>query len=94
MGRIAKALGYDQVVLWSVDAGDWKPGAKRKRVIRAATGRAPGSIILMHCAHDASARALPKIVRHYQRRGIEVAGLSQVLVGARTSKATAERYDR
>lgn len=94
VGQIAKGLGYDQVVLWSVDTGDWKPGAKRKSIIRAATGRAPGSIILMHCAQGATARALPQIVRHYQRRGIEVAGLSKVLVGAKAGEATAERYDQ
>jgi peptidoglycan/xylan/chitin deacetylase (PgdA/CDA1 family) len=94
VGQIAKELGYDQIVLWNVDTGDWKPGAKRKSIIRAATDRAPGSIILMHCAHEATARALPQIVRHYQRRGIEVAGLSKVLRGAKGSKATAERYDQ
>ncbi len=94
VGQIAKGLGYDQIVLWNVDTGDWKPGAKPKRIVEAATGRAQGSIILMHCAHDATARALPQIVRHYQRRGIEVAGLSKVLVGAKAGKASAERYDQ
>ena len=29
-----------------------------------------------------TARAVPEIVRHYQSRGIEVAGLSTVLEGA------------
>jgi peptidoglycan/xylan/chitin deacetylase (PgdA/CDA1 family) len=92
VGRIAKGLGYDHVVMWNVDAGDWRPNAKPKRIIRAATGAAPGSIILMHCARDATAKALPKIVRHYQRRGIEVAGLSKVLQGAKTSNGATERY--
>lgn len=92
VGQIAMGLGYDQVVLWNVDTGDWKPGAKRKRIIRAATGAAPGSIILMHCAHDATAKALPEIVRHYQRRGIEVAALSSVLRGAGDNEGTSERY--
>jgi peptidoglycan/xylan/chitin deacetylase (PgdA/CDA1 family) len=92
VGRIAKSLGYDYLVMWNVDTGDWKPRAKAKRIVRAATGAAPGSIILMHCAREATAKALPSIVRHYQRRGIEVAGLSRVLTGARPSKATSERY--
>ena len=92
VGRIAKSLGYDHIVMWTIDTGDWKPTAKPKRIVRAATGAAPGSIILMHCAREATAKALPRIVRHYQRRGIEVAGLSQVLKGAKPSKATSEGY--
>ena len=46
----------------------------------------------MHCARDATAEALPRIVRHYQRRGIEVAGLSKVLKGAKASNDETERY--
>jgi peptidoglycan/xylan/chitin deacetylase (PgdA/CDA1 family) len=83
IGRIAWQLGYEQVVMWNVDTGDWQATARAKRIIRRATDAPPGSIILMHCAHDATARALPAIIRHYQRRGIEVAGLSTVLKGAR-----------
>lgn len=83
VARIAKQLGYEHVVLWSVDTGDWKRNAGAKRIVRAATGRAPGSIILLHCARDATAKALPGILRHYQRRGIEVAGLSTVVPGTR-----------
>lgn len=86
IGRIAKQLGYEQVVLWNVDTGDWRPKAKPRRIVQRATGAAPGSIILMHCARDATAKALPRIVRHYQRRGIAVAGLSEVLKGARGTK--------
>jgi peptidoglycan/xylan/chitin deacetylase (PgdA/CDA1 family) len=92
VGRIAKSVGYDHIVMWNVDTGDWDPRAKPKRIVRAATGAAPGSIILMHCARDATAKALPRIVRHYQRRGIEVTGLSKVLEGAKASEATSERY--
>lgn len=83
IGRIASQLGYEQVVMWNVDTGDWQATARAKRIIRRATDAPPGSIVLMHCAHDATARALPAIIRHYQRRGIEVAGLSTVLKGAR-----------
>jgi len=94
VGRIAKQLGYEHVVMWNVDTGDWKPNARPHRIIRAATGAAPGSIVLMHCARDATAKALPRIVRHYQRRGIEVAGLSAVLKGAKgqRGKAKSEPY--
>jgi len=81
VARIAKQLDYEQLVLWNVDTGDWRPRIKADTIVRRATRAPPGSIILMHCARDATARALPRIVRHYQRRGIEVAGLSEVIKG-------------
>jgi peptidoglycan/xylan/chitin deacetylase (PgdA/CDA1 family) len=87
IGRIAKQLGYDYIVLWSVDTGDWKPGTTAKQIIRRATGAPPGSIILMHCGPRATAKAVPRIVRYYQRHGIKVAGLSTVLEGARGQRA-------
>jgi peptidoglycan/xylan/chitin deacetylase (PgdA/CDA1 family) len=83
VGRIAKQLGYKHLVLWNVDTGDWRPNIKTSTIVRRATGAPPGSIILMHCARDATARALPRIVRHYQRRGIEMAGLSEVVKGVK-----------
>lgn len=83
VGRIAKQLGYDHIVLWNVDTEDWKPKATTKRIVRRAIGAPAGSIILMHCGPTATAKALPRIVRHYQRRGIEVAGLSAVIKDAR-----------
>jgi peptidoglycan/xylan/chitin deacetylase (PgdA/CDA1 family) len=83
VGRIARQLGYEHVVMWSVDTGDWRPDIRTRAIVRRATGAPAGSIILMHCTRDATAKALPRIVRHYQRRGIEVVGLSQVLKGAR-----------
>lgn len=95
VGRIAKQLGYDHIVMWNVDTGDWKRNASPKRIVRRAIGAEPGSIILMHCARRATARALPQIVRHYQRRGIEVAGLSKVLEdaeGQRGKKARSSTY--
>jgi peptidoglycan/xylan/chitin deacetylase (PgdA/CDA1 family) len=79
IGRIAAQLGYERIVLWNVDTNDWKPSMRPDAIVRRATGAPPGSIILMHCSRNATARALPRIVRHYQRRGIELAGLKQVL---------------
>lgn len=83
VGRIAKQLGYDHIVMWNVDSGDWKPGTKPRAIVRRAIGAPPGSIVLMHCGPAATAKALPRIVRHYQRRGLQVAGLSTVIEGAR-----------
>ena len=91
VGRLAQQLGYHHVVLWNVDSGDWKRKATPKRIVKAATDAPPGSIILMHCARDATAKALPRIVRHYQQRGIEVAGLSKVVAGAVDARESAVR---
>lgn len=71
-------LGYD-LVLWSVDAADWKarePAAMAKRVVQAAR---PGSIILMHDREASSAEALPMILAGLKRRGFEVVTVSALL---------------
>lgn len=77
--RIAGALGYSHTVLWSTDSGDWKRSATVRSIVRRATGAPPGSIILMHCGPAATPRALPRIIRHYEARGIRLAGLGVVL---------------
>jgi peptidoglycan/xylan/chitin deacetylase (PgdA/CDA1 family) len=76
---IAAQLGYDRLLLWSVDTYDWKPSTSAREIVRRATRAPPGSIILMHCSRDATARALPAIIRHYQSRGITLASVDEVL---------------
>jgi peptidoglycan/xylan/chitin deacetylase (PgdA/CDA1 family) len=77
--RVATQLGYEHLAMWSVDTKDWKPGTTARVIARRATRARPGSIILMHCARDATARAMPAIIRHYQARGIRLAGLDEVI---------------
>lgn len=81
--QVAKELGYDVIALWSRDTQDWSASATVRSIVKRATGAPAGSIILMHCGPDATAKAMPKIVRYYQRQGIELAGLSTVLKGAK-----------
>ena len=76
---IAAQLGYDRLLLWSVDTYDWKPSTSAREIVRRATRAPPGSIILMHCSRDATARALPAIIRHYQSQGIALASVDEVL---------------
>ncbi len=78
--RIAGELGYVHTVLWSVDSRDWRASATVRSIIRHATGAPPGSIILMHCGPRETPRALGRIIRHYQARGITLAGLDEVLL--------------
>lgn len=77
--RIAGELGYTHTVLWSVDSRDWQRSATVPSIIDRATGAPPGSIILMHCGPKETPRALPRIIEHYQARGITLAGLDVVL---------------
>ncbi len=76
---IAYQLGYRHIVLWSVDTYDWERTSSVRSIVRRATGAAPGAVILMHCARNATAKALPAIIRDYRSRDIELAGLDEVL---------------
>jgi peptidoglycan/xylan/chitin deacetylase (PgdA/CDA1 family) len=77
--RIAGELGYSHTVLWSVDSRDWQRSATVDSIIDRATGAPPGAIILMHCGPRETPLALARIIRHYQERGITLAGLDVVL---------------
>jgi peptidoglycan/xylan/chitin deacetylase (PgdA/CDA1 family) len=78
VARIAGDLDYD-VMLWNVDTNDWKANATAKRIARRATGVRPGSVVLMHCSRTATVKALPKIIRHYEKRNIDLVGLDTLL---------------
>jgi peptidoglycan/xylan/chitin deacetylase (PgdA/CDA1 family) len=75
---IAAELGYRYTVLWSHSSGDTSSGATARSIARHATGAPPGSIVLLHCAHGATAAAMPAIIRHYQARGIRLVGLDEL----------------
>jgi peptidoglycan/xylan/chitin deacetylase (PgdA/CDA1 family) len=67
------------LVLWSVDAGDWadaQPQAIADAVVRAAY---PGAIILLHDREPATVRALPMILEGLERRGLEPVRISELL---------------
>jgi peptidoglycan/xylan/chitin deacetylase (PgdA/CDA1 family) len=38
-----------------------------------------GGIVLMHCGPDATAAAVPAIIRWYQSRGYQLVGLGRLL---------------
>ena len=84
--RLAAELGYDRIILWSLDTRDWQSGTTARAITRRATGLSPGSVVLMHCTRDETAKALPAIIRHYQQRGIELAGLEDVIKGAKAAR--------
>lgn len=77
--RIAADAGYHRMVLWNVQPHDWSRRTTAGQIVERATGARRGSIILLHCRYGATVRALPRIIRHYEQRGIELVGLDELL---------------
>jgi peptidoglycan-N-acetylmuramic acid deacetylase len=81
--RVRKAIG-DQgyfTIYWTLDSHDSvKKGITaaeiRDRVLSKA---APGSIVLMHCGSQATADALPEIIKGLRARGLTPVTVSQLL---------------
>ena len=76
--KVAAQRGYKHLVLWSHSSGDSSPAATVSSIIRRTTGAPRGSILLMHCGPSVTARALPAVIRSYQRRGIRLIGLDEM----------------
>jgi peptidoglycan/xylan/chitin deacetylase (PgdA/CDA1 family) len=73
--QAAQSAG-ERVVLWSVDPGDWRPGAtasQLKRDVLAAVR--PGSIIILHDGggdRSATIAALPGIIKGIRHKGLRL----------------------
>ena len=74
----ASSLGLDAVILWNVDTGDWQ-GASAATIRRIALTGGKGSIILMHTFPEATAAALPGIIKGFKARGFRFVTIGQVL---------------
>jgi peptidoglycan/xylan/chitin deacetylase (PgdA/CDA1 family) len=80
--RAAAREGYT-TVYWSTDSLDSvtpgiTPDAIRERVAQRAQ---PGSIVLLHCGSQATAKALPDLLDDLERDGYSVVTLSELLAG-------------
>jgi peptidoglycan/xylan/chitin deacetylase (PgdA/CDA1 family) len=81
--RLAAAEGY-RCIYWTTDSWDSvkkgiRPREIEERVLRKAR---PGSIILMHCGSQATADALPDIIRSLKAEGYEIVTVSDLLNGS------------
>ena len=74
----AAAEGLQAVVLWNIDTRDWQ-GASQATIRREALSGGRGSIVLMHTFPEATAAALPAIIRGYRARGFEFVTIGQML---------------
>ncbi|RLT39388.1 MAG: hypothetical protein DWI58_13125 [Chloroflexi bacterium] len=78
------AAGWPYIVMWDVDALDWRPGAEggptaddiRTKVLSRAEG---GSIVLMHLGGWNTLDALPAIVNGLRANGLEPVTLHRML---------------
>jgi peptidoglycan/xylan/chitin deacetylase (PgdA/CDA1 family) len=76
---VARSLGLVEV-FWSVIAGDDRPKATTKSVVRnVLAGLRPGAIVLMHDIHPWTARALPQILRAIRLRGLRAVSVPELL---------------
>lgn len=66
-------------VLWSVDTNDWRKPGTSAIVSRAVNGARPGSIILVHDIHTATANAIEGIVKGLTERGYEFVTVSTLM---------------
>ena len=74
----AAAEGIEAVVLWNVDTNDWQ-GASATSIRRSALAGGRGSIILLHTFPEATAAALPGIIKGFRARGFEFVTIGQML---------------
>lgn len=74
----ATAEGFDAVILWNIDTRDWQ-GASARTIRRIALSGGRGSIVLMHTFPEATASALPAIIKGYKARGFRFVTIGQLL---------------
>jgi len=74
----ATAEGLQAVILWNIDTRDWQ-GASPASIRREALHGGRGSIILMHTGPEATAEALPGIIRGFRARGFRFVTIGELL---------------
>lgn len=67
------------LVLWSVDAGDWADAPPERIAAAVVDAARPGAIILLHDREPATVRALPEILAGLRRRGLEPVSVAELL---------------
>ena len=73
--------GYRKVIMWSGTVADSQPRSEGYILDAIDYWARPGSIILMHANYPATAKALPKIFRALEKRGLEPVTLAELLGG-------------
>jgi len=74
----SSAVGLQAIILWNIDTRDWQ-GASTATIRASALRGGRGSIILLHTFPEATAAALPGIIKGYRARGFEFVTIGQML---------------
>lgn len=69
------------IILWSIDTLDWSQKESANIAQNVLGNVRPGDIILMHSDEDkqATAEALPTIIKGLQEKGYDIVGLDELL---------------
>ena len=81
--------GYRKVIMWSGTVADSQPRSEGYILDAIDYWARPGSIILMHANYPATGKALPRIFRMLEKKGLQPVTLAELLEGSRAGSATA-----
>jgi peptidoglycan/xylan/chitin deacetylase (PgdA/CDA1 family) len=76
--RVAGECGYTHIVLWSIDTRDWS-GVSAAQIASTALKAQNGAIIIMHMGPANTPLALPKIIKGFRARGIQMVKVSEMI---------------
>lgn len=77
---VTQATNYNlPIIMWSVDSLDWKTKNATSISHEILSMTTNGSIILMHDIHDATAAALPNVLKNLKNQGYSFVTVSQLL---------------
>jgi peptidoglycan/xylan/chitin deacetylase (PgdA/CDA1 family) len=71
--------GYRKIIMWSGTVADSQPRSEAYILDAIDYWARPGAIILMHANYPATAKALPKIFRKLERKGLQPVTLAELL---------------
>jgi peptidoglycan/xylan/chitin deacetylase (PgdA/CDA1 family) len=88
--EVCDSLGM-QIVFWSIDTNDWRPGMTREKIVEMIGANLKGgSVILMHDIYKNTAECVPEVVELVKSRGFELVTVSELI---RRKKAAEESGD-
>lgn len=77
---VCKSAGIDNIIFWSVDTNDWKPGTTKADIVAKTTKEARGgAIILLHDRFTKSVEAAGDIIDELKAKGYKFVTVSEML---------------
>jgi len=73
---LAGQLGY-RICYWSIDSDDWQGVPADYITSKVLAGLHPGAVVLFHLHADATAEALPGLIREIRARGYKLASAAE-----------------